>query len=116
MSVLESIQSALTGVGQFGLGNYPDSKPGGVSGKIVFAGGVGVYETDKPRKVMGGGVICTEVFKVAMRGPDYLILESRLNAAKTALKKAEFVQVSGFEHIETSDGEPLQLAVSFKSL
>jgi len=104
---------SILGVKGIGLGSYIQNGMD-YQGKVIFAGGKHMSDEDKPRNIMGGGILPVEIFKVIMKGSYYDKLEEYLNYAKIALKNAGFIQISGFEHI---DGESLpQLAVSFKSL
>jgi len=99
-----------------GLGRYLNQDGRPICCKIIFAGGKQLPHEDKPRNTMGGRVLGVEVFKVALRGNDYAMLETLLDYAKNALK-ADYAQISGFEHIEPKEGETaLQLAVSFRAL
>ena len=113
MSVLQSIQNALTGIGfPIGEGKYPN--PSGVSGKIVFVGGKDA-DADRLVPFMGGGQADVENFKVVVRGESYRELETRVNQVRGMLKNAGFIQTGGFEDIEPKEGETfMQLAVRFK--
>jgi len=113
MSLLQNIQAALGGAGEFGLGRF-SAPNGGISGKIIYVGGVS--DSEKSRAVLGDGAkLQVEAFKVIVCGNEHNVLENRLISVKSTLKNS-YVQIGGFEHIETNDGEPLQLAVTFKSL
>ncbi|MCL2234363.1 MAG: hypothetical protein FWC02_01630 [Firmicutes bacterium] len=112
-NVIDVLRHEALGV-NFEAGKYPDNSSQ-ISGKVIFAGGMGVSEYDKPRNVMGGDVIRAEVFKVVLRGADYICLEKALSEVKYALRKAGYPQLSGIEHIEPKEDGLLQLAITFKS-
>jgi len=115
MSVLTKIKDIFGD--KIGLGNYSNIPyESGVYGKVMFAGGKHLPYEERPRNVMGSEILCVEVFKVILRSNEYSVLEENFTAIKTSLKKAGFIQISGFEHIDTEEGVPLQLAVSFKWL
>ena len=97
-------------------GGYSDEQPNAVLGKVIFAGGIGVSEDDKPRNVMGGNVIRAEMFKVILSGCNYCDLEGAHIKVKKTLKLEGYIQLSGFEHIEPKEGGAFQLAVTFKSV
>jgi len=99
----------------FEEGRYSPN-PSPIHGKFIFAGGMGVAYEDKPRNIMGGTIIRSEVFKIVLKGANYIELEHALIKASDALKHAGYIQASGFEHIETADDAFLQLAITFKSL
>ena len=108
MSVLQSVETALSGVGfAVGAGKYPDTPND--CGKIVFTG------EDKPVRFMGGSQADAETFKVIVRGGSYNALEQKAAAVRTALKNAGFIQIGGYEDLEPKEGETfMQLAVHFK--
>ncbi|MCL2860928.1 MAG: hypothetical protein FWE22_00735 [Firmicutes bacterium] len=112
-NVVDILRNEALGV-TFEAGKYPESTSQ-VSGKVVFAGGMGVSEYDKPRNVMGGDVLRAEAFKVVLRGTNYIQLEEILTKAKIALRNAGYHQLSGLEHIEPKEDGLLQLAITFKS-
>ena len=108
MSVLQSIQTALSGAGvTIGEGQYPAvPEP---CGKVVFTG------KDKPIQFMGGEYADIETFKVIVRGDTYRTLEQKSDIVRAALKDAGFIQIGGYEDIEPKEGETfMQLAVNFK--
>lgn len=111
MSVLTSVQTALSGVGlAVDAGEYPANAVD-PCGKIVFTG------KDKPTRYMGGGEIGVETFKIVVRDSSYLVLEQTANLIKVALKDAGFIQTGGYEDVEPKTGETfMQLAVNFKTI
>lgn len=108
MSVLQNIETALANIGfAVGKGKYPDIPED--CGKIIFSGG------DGPVKFLGVTTADAETFKVIVRGNNYNALEHKINAVKTALKNAGFIQTGGLEDVESKKGETfMQLAQNFK--
>ena len=120
MSIAEKVIEILgsSGLGlSIEAGKYPD-RDYPICGKVIFAGGMGVSEEDRPRNVMGGNPFRAEIFKIILRGAVYIGLEKEQVKVTEALRNSGFIQLSGLEHIDTKelDGEKLlQLAVTFKS-
>jgi hypothetical protein len=108
MSILASVETALSGVGfAVGEGKYPDTA--GDCGKVIFTG------KDKPISFMGGGQADIETFKVIVRGDSYRALEQSAGLVKAALTSVGFIQTGGYEYVEPKYGETyMELAVSFK--
>ena len=109
MSVLQSVQTALSGAGfAVGEGEYPNTPND--CGKVVYTG------TDKPIRFMGQAApVEVETFKVIVRGHSYRTLETMATTVKGVLTGAGFIQIGGYEDIEPKEGETfMQLAVSFK--
>ena len=112
--VIDLVQESPLGI-TLGAGNYPHATA--VSGKVIFAGGLGMSEENRPRNIMGGDILATQLVKVVMRGADYLQLEAGLDQISGILRQSGFSQISGFEHLDeqTVDNENLlQLAVAFR--
>jgi len=114
--VIKILEDEVLGV-IFGAGKYT-SEVSPILGKIVFAGGLGVSYEDKPRNVMGGEILRSEVFKIIVKGDDYVKLEDAHIEISDVLRREGYIQLSGLEHIEFSQKETdnsMQLAATFKS-
>ena len=114
-NILKTLEQEAPGL-NLDAGRFPP-KPvdGRICGKVIFAGGMVVSESDKPRNVMGGEVLRAEVFKVILRDENYIELERALTRVKNALREAGYIGLSGFEHLESKEDGLLQLAITFKS-
>ena len=112
-NALKELRYAVLGV-VFEAGKYQDGTYS-ICGKIIFAGGMNISDYDAPRNVLGGEVLHSEVFKVVLRGDDYVALETNLKKVQATLRRVGFIQLSGLEHIEPKDDGLMQLAVTFKS-
>lgn len=109
MVILQSIQTALSGVGfAIGAGKYLGTSP--EEGKIIFTG------TDKPTHFLGQHTpVIDETFRIIVKGDDYISIESKIDSAATALKNAGFTQISGYTDIEAKENEDfMQIGVEFK--
>ncbi|MDR3022370.1 MAG: hypothetical protein LBU60_06845 [Clostridiales bacterium] len=110
--MIQKLQEANLGIAM-GAGNYPDSADA-IIGKLDFAGGANIAREDKPRSVLGGGVIGIEIVKATLMGNDYANLEIELKKVQQVLIDNGYTQYGSFEYVGIHENGKLQLALSFK--
>jgi hypothetical protein len=118
MSVIEGVVNKLRPIRPndsewIKAGRFP-ANTFSIVGKVIFAGGYGISEYNQPRNIMGGTTLRVEVFKVMVKGNDYIQLERVLVDVKKALND-QYVLLSGIEHIESKDEGFMELALTFKT-